>query len=602
MAPRPNALGLSDAASRQPWKEDGTPYGLWYSFGRSSIAGAEPMAKPKINFTELTHQVIRESADPLTLDEVVARVMSRADGETTKNLKNTVRGAISQSHSIIAMPDGRYTWKSRMLNGVVHRIFLHDKNFSEHEICLDDLQCDLLEPTKRGSDKYGVTGPARLELVDGPTLEVATLPRSIGDHLLHIDAQFWDWIDQHGAQPGDSLLITAIDVAARRYSLSYEPASARDDEAIAARSQAVIAAAVDYVRHRKDLAAIWDIASHLNVSGIFHQIPAPDPFSELWTVEVWGPLVDEYGVSPLMISGQNDETLDYLNTMIGGGMIPRNGEVLHAGVGVGPIITVGAHGTYQGDLGVDPAQLQARIDAILQHPGTLVPADDPLLPAITAVFSSMALPSPTGHPYLASYLVTIFGDNEEIFDWIEHGAELGMVQIDPAYEAMCDEALGYIAAPPEPQARSGPSRTLVLRVSYRYKPEFWREIEIANDQHLSDLHMAIQQALGWDNDHLYSFYMGKRPYDSATEIGSPGGDSRRQSNKVTIGDLDLHVRQKFLYLFDFGDSHLFDIRVMKINPKAPPGIFPRIVGQHGDRLVQYEGEEECDVEECDAEE
>jgi hypothetical protein len=268
-----------------------------------------------------------------------------------------------------------------------------------------------------------------------------------------------------------------------------------------------------------------------------------------------------------------------------------------AGPGDGPIYNLGAHGTYQGELGVDPELLQARIDAILQNPDTPVPEDDPLLPAINAVFSSMALPSPTGRPYLASQLVALFGDGDEIIDWIEHGAELGMVQIDPAYEAMFEDMAWEPVEIAEPEPRSGTSRTLVLRVSYRYQPDFWREIEIADDQYLSDLHLAIQRALSWDNDHLYSFYTGKRPYDSRTEIGSPGADTRRRADKVTIGDLELRTRQKFLYLFDFGDDHLFDIQVMKINPKAPPGVYPRVVGQQGDRLVQYEGEEDWDDEE-----
>ena len=109
--------------------------------------------------------------------------------------------------------------------------------------------------------------------------------------------------------------------------------------------------------------------------------------------------------------------------------------------------------------------------------------------------------------------------------------------------------------------------------------------------------MAIQRAIDWDNDHLYAFYTGKRPYDQKTEIGAPGGMSRRRADKVTLSTLELRARQKFLYLFDFGDDHLFDIQVMKINPKAPPGIYPRVVGQQGDHLVQYEGEDEDEWDE-----
>jgi hypothetical protein len=465
---------------------------------------------------------------------------------------------------------------------------LHDEDLAEHEILLDDLQRDLLEPNGFGVSKYGVVGPPRLELVDGPTIEAAALPRSHGDYLLNLDTRFWDWLAGQGGRPGDSLLLTALDVDARRYRLAHEPAAARDEEAIAARNQELIAAAVAYTRKRKGGASIWEITGHLSVSGALHRSPAPEPFSDLWTAEIWGPLVDEYDVSPFLLGGRDSETGDFLDSLLVSDMF--SAEIGPAGSGEGPIISLGEHGNFQGELGVDPAALQARIDAILRDPTTPVPDDDPLLPAIIIIFAAMALPSPTGKRYQASALVELFGDDEAILDWIDHGAELGMVELDPAYAAMAEE-FDPRAEIGEPAERAQPSRTLVLRVSYRYQPEFWREIEIADDQYLSDLHLAIQRALAWDNDHLYSFYMGRRPYDARTEIGGPGSDTRRRADRVTIGELELRPKQKFLYLFDFGDDHLFDIQVLRVNPKAPPGAYPRVVGQQGEHLAQHQDEE-----------
>ena len=36
----------------------------------------------------------------------------------------------------------------------------------------------------------------------------------------------------------------------------------------------------------------------------------------------------------------------------------------------------------------------------------------------------------------------------------------------------------------------------------------WRNINISHHNYLSDLHLAIQKAFNFDNDHLYSFYIG----------------------------------------------------------------------------------------------
>ncbi|NNJ08997.1 plasmid pRiA4b ORF-3 family protein [Chloroflexales bacterium ZM16-3] len=552
------------------------------------------MAKPKTSFTELIHQAVREAAETLTIDQIVARVLDLSGGESTKNLKNTVRAAIGQSTAIIFTPEQGYGWKSRMINGVIQRVVIRDDDIAKLILEIDHLQRDLLQPNGPGDYKYGVKGTPRFELTGGPTLEVEPISSPFDNDPLRMPDAFGEWLDRQGARPGDSLLLSVIDADARRYGLSYEPAAARDEAAIAERGAQVVAAALGYMRRTRGQSTIWEMAGHLNVSGIFHQIPAPPPFGELWTFDVWGPLVDEYDASPVMIGGGGKVPIAYYDALLGGSPVDVFGLSGHAGEDEGPIITVGEHGSYQGDLGVDPQLLQARIDAILQSPDTRVPDDDPLLPAITTIFAALSLPSPTGHTYLASQLVELFGDEDEILDWIEHGAELGLVTIDPAYEAMLDEEFDTITALPSPEPHVGDCRTLVLRVAYRYKPEFWREIEVADDQLLSDLHLAIQRAFAWDNDHLYSFYMGKRPYDTKNEIGSPGADARRRADRVTLGELGLRTKQKFLYLFDFGDDHLFDIQVMKINPKAPPGMYPRVVGEHGGTLPQYEGEEDED--------
>jgi hypothetical protein len=144
-------------------------------------------------------------------------------------------------------------------------------------------------------------------------------------------------------------------------------------------------------------------------------------------------------------------------------------------------------------------------------------------------------------------------------------------------------------------------KSYTLRVAYRYQPDFWRDIEIAADQNLEDLHLAIQKALGWDDDHLYSFYTGRRAYDRRNEIGSPWSESQRHTHQVTLGSLDLRKGKQLLYHFDYGDDHLFDIEVLGVNVSAPKGKYPKVVGRHGKRLEQYP-DEEADWDELDDEE
>lgn len=52
--------------------------------------------------------------------------------------------------------------------------------------------------------------------------------------------------------------------------------------------------------------------------------------------------------------------------------------------------------------------------------------------------------------------------------------------------------------------------------------EVSRTIEIEEPDTLFALHMAIQYAFDWDNDHPYAFYMSNVPYDSGSEYsGDP---------------------------------------------------------------------------------
>jgi hypothetical protein len=140
---------------------------------------------------------------------------------------------------------------------------------------------------------------------------------------------------------------------------------------------------------------------------------------------------------------------------------------------------------------------------------------------------------------------------------------------------------------PSRKAQEGELTSYTFRVNHRALPKVWRDIEIAEDQTLEDLHLAIQQAYGWYDDHLYSFYMSSKAWDSSSEIGSPWSDSRVHTHQVQSGLLELKEGKKFLYLFDYGDNHEFDVTVLSINPKAKKGKYPKVVGRKGKSPPQY---------------
>lgn len=118
------------------------------------------------------------------------------------------------------------------------------------------------------------------------------------------------------------------------------------------------------------------------------------------------------------------------------------------------------------------------------------------------------------------------------------------------------------------------------------KKGIWRIIEIRGDQTLYSLHLKIQEAFDWDNDHMYSFYMNRKIYDPAFEYsGNPLGES---DNDPEIRDLNLVVQKKFSYLFDYGNELIHEIQVKKIIKDPDLNIsYPRIRNKNGRVPLQY---------------
>ena len=55
--------------------------------------------------------------------------------------------------------------------------------------------------------------------------------------------------------------------------------------------------------------------------------------------------------------------------------------------------------------------------------------------------------------------------------------------------------------------------------------QIWRELELTGDQTLGDLGEAIPLAFGFDDPHLWSFFLSGKPWDDATEYArSPSPD------------------------------------------------------------------------------
>ena len=92
------------------------------------------MAERKPSYTQLTHDVVQGSLEPLTLDEIIEQVNALRP-ITTKNPRSTIRGAIGDSRMIVSTGDGRYGWMPRVINGSIIR-----QTLRESDILMEVLQ------------------------------------------------------------------------------------------------------------------------------------------------------------------------------------------------------------------------------------------------------------------------------------------------------------------------------------------------------------------------------------------------------------------------------------------------------------------------------
>jgi hypothetical protein len=168
-------------------------------------------------------------------------------------------------------------------------------------------------------------------------------------------------------------------------------------------------------------------------------------------------------------------------------------------------------------------------------------------------------------------------------------------------EAMLTIALNDAAFGPRFQARQilrennlpvpldNPPGVYACKVKFKWAKSIYRIIELRSDQTLEDLHLAIQHAIRWDNDHLYSFYLNGVKHDERYRYSCPYEEDRPPwTEEAVIGQLGLVKRHKFLYYFDYGDGHEFEIEVTDIRPQAERGEYPRVVESQGAAPEQYD--------------
>ena len=119
-----------------------------------------------------------------------------------------------------------------------------------------------------------------------------------------------------------------------------------------------------------------------------------------------------------------------------------------------------------------------------------------------------------------------------------------------------------------------------------------RVIAVRDDLTLVDLHYALQSAFGWDDDHMYAFWLGDKFWTHAEEHytrpcgGDEPQDPDERSAAIGLDRLGLSEGQQLSYVFDFGDEWRVRLRVGEI-VEHDGRASPRLVKAVGTAPPQY---------------
>ena len=117
-------------------------------------------------------------------------------------------------------------------------------------------------------------------------------------------------------------------------------------------------------------------------------------------------------------------------------------------------------------------------------------------------------------------------------------------------------------------------------------------IAIESSSTLEELHSAIQEAVEFDNDHMYEFYISRTERSQRRVVFDD--ENKKLYNTSLENIYPLEKAQKLYYLFDYGDSWLFKItKSRKKEQKAKEGVeYPYVIDEVGSKPEQYPDWEE----------
>ena len=142
--------------------------------------------------------------------------------------------------------------------------------------------------------------------------------------------------------------------------------------------------------------------------------------------------------------------------------------------------------------------------------------------------------------------------------------------------------------------------TKIISNIYQFKltlrgltPLIWRRIQVPENYSFWDLHVAIQDSMGWFDSHLHQFEMNDPNTNEETTIITPFQEDSSDEDMVLeqqakIKEYFSNTNTNAIYTYDFGDSWEHQIVLEKIMTISEGVRYPQCIA----------GKRSCPPEDC----
>ena len=123
----------------------------------------------------------------------------------------------------------------------------------------------------------------------------------------------------------------------------------------------------------------------------------------------------------------------------------------------------------------------------------------------------------------------------------------------------------------------------------------WRRILVPEISTFWDLHVAIQDSMGWTDSHLHEFRIHPKGKKEFVRIGIPSEDDLGFGwivlpgfEEIVTDHLSMNGLKNMFYVYDFGDGWIHEVILEGIHTREKGKRYP----------ICIDGEKQCPPEDC----